>query len=239
VKIQTVRKVILIISYVLFQVFLIFHLFFSPVLIIFAASQGIVNGSAVMYFLLFLSSLFLGRAFCGWICPGSGLNELCSLATKKRVPNGRSRKVKYVISGIWLSAVALLFITAGGIHSIDVFYGTGSSTLVQEIIMFVGVIAIIVPAAFVIGTRSNCQYICWMAPIMIAGTAARNKFRWPALHLEAHSERCKQCGNCNDACPMNLDVMNHVLEGNLYDRECILCGSCIQACPQEAITYAV
>jgi ferredoxin-type protein NapH len=239
VRIQVARKAILVLSYILFQMFLIFHLFFSPVLVIFAASQGIVNGSLVMFFLLFLSSLFLGRAFCGWVCPGSGLNELCSFATKKRVPGGKFRRAKYAISGIWLSAIALLFIAAGGVHSIDIFYGTGSTTLIQEVIMFVGVIAIIVPAAFLIGPRSNCQYICWLAPIMIAGAAVRNKFRWPALHLEADTEQCEECGKCSIACPMNLDVMNHVLEGNLYDRDCILCGSCIQACPQEVITYAL
>jgi ferredoxin-type protein NapH len=239
VRNQTIRKFLLIISFLLFQVFLIFHLFFSPVIVIVAASQGIVNGSLLMFILLFLTSLFLGRAFCGWICPGSGLNELCAFGTNKRVSGGKFRKAKYVISGVWLAAIALLAIGAGGFHSIDLSYATGSSTVIQEVIMFFGVIALIVPAAFVVGTRTNCQYICWLAPIMIAGTALQNRFRWPALHLEANAELCRQCKKCNEACPMNLDVMSRVLDENLYDEECILCGSCVDACLQRAITYAI
>ncbi len=237
-KRQTVRKVLLLVSFVLFQALLIFHLFFSPVLVIFAASQGIVNGSLVIFILLFLSSLFFGRGFCGWVCPGSGLNELCAAATNKRAQAGRFRKAKYVISGVWLSAIVLLAIRAGGFRLIDLFYGTGSSTVTQELIMFFGVIAMIVPAAFLVGTRANCQYICWLAPIMIAGTSIRNRVGWPALHLKANAELCEQCGTCSTVCPMNLDVMDRVLRGDLYHKECILCGSCIDACPHGAIRYS-
>lgn len=239
VKRQTVRRVLLVISFLLFQSLLMFHLFFSPVLVLFAASQGVVNGSLVIFILLFLSSLFLGRAFCGWICPGSGLNELCAVGTKKRAAGGSFRRAKYVISGVWLSAIALLALGAGGFHSIDLFYLTGSSTITQELIMFFGVIAMIVPAAFLVGTRANCHYICWLAPIMIAGTSIRNRIGWPALRLEANAELCEQCGTCGTVCPMNLDVMDRVLREDLYDKECILCGSCIDACPQGVIRYAL
>ncbi len=238
-KRQMFRKGLLLVSFLLFQMLLIFHLFFSPVLVIIAASQGIVNGSLVIFILLFLSSLFLGRGFCGWVCPGSGLNELCAAATKRRASGGSFRRAKYVISGVWLSAIALLALRAGGFQSIDLFYGTGSSTITQELIMFFGVIAMIVPAAFLVGTRANCHYICWLAPIMIAGTSIRNRIGWPALRLEANVEMCEQCGTCSTVCPMNLDVMDKVLEGDLYDKECILCGSCIDACPRGVIRYAL
>ena len=238
-KRQTARKALLVISFLLFQSLLMFHLFFSPVLVILAASQGIVNGSLVIFILLFLSSLFLGRAFCGWVCPGSGLNELCAAATKKRAPGGSFRKAKYVVSGVWLSAIVLLALSAGGFHSLDLFYGTGSSTIAQELIMFFGVIVMIVPAVFVVGTRANCHYICWLAPIMIAGTSIRNRIGWPALRLEANAELCEQCGTCSTVCPMSLDVMDKVLREDLYDKECILCGSCIDACHQGVIRYAL
>jgi ferredoxin-type protein NapH len=237
-KRQTIRKIVLFISFVLFQSFLLFHLFFSPVLIVVAASQGIVNGSFVIYTILVLTSLFFGRAFCGWICPGAGLNELCALATTKRAPSNNFRKMKYIVSTILFSIVALLALNAGGFHTLDLFFGTQSSTLTQELIMFFGVIALIVPAAFIIGTRSNCKYICWLAPLMIAGNALRNRVGWPGLHLEAKADLCEQCGMCNSVCPMNLDVMSGVLEENLYNTECILCGSCIDSCANSAIRYA-
>ena len=192
-----------------------------------------------MYILLFLSSLFVGRAFCGWVCPGGGLNEICAVVTRKRVSGRSVGKAKYVISAVLLSAIVLLAARAGGFQSVDLFYGTGSSTITQELIMFFGALAMILPAAFAVGTRANCRYICWMAPIMIAGTAIRKRAGWAALHLEAHTELCEQCGTCNKSCPINLDVMEGVLKGELYHRECILCGSCVDACPHKAIAYAV
>jgi hypothetical protein len=59
IKRQSIRKGLLAAMLVLFQ-YRLFHLFFSPVLIVVAASQGIVDGSMLIYVLLFLSSLYFG-----------------------------------------------------------------------------------------------------------------------------------------------------------------------------------
>ncbi len=50
--------------------------FLSPYVIIDGAMNGIVNGSLIMFGLMFVSSLFLGRAWCGWVCPGGGMQEI-------------------------------------------------------------------------------------------------------------------------------------------------------------------
>ena len=63
---QRTRKALLIISFLLFPIIMNY---LSPYVIIDGASQGIVNGSLVMFALLFLSSLLLGRLWCGWACP--------------------------------------------------------------------------------------------------------------------------------------------------------------------------
>jgi hypothetical protein len=68
-------------------------------------------------------------------------------------------KGKYLISGVWLSIILLLIIAAGGVRSIELFFGTGSSNVTQELIMFFGVVALIVPAALLIGIRANCKSI--------------------------------------------------------------------------------
>ncbi len=57
----------LLIAVLLFQV-KILRLFMSPVVPVFAARLGMIPGSLVIYTALFISSLFLGRAFCGWFC---------------------------------------------------------------------------------------------------------------------------------------------------------------------------
>ncbi len=65
-KRQTVRHLILLISLLLFPLTLNY---FSPYLIVVGASRGIITGSFIVFIVLLLSSLFLGRFFCGWLCP--------------------------------------------------------------------------------------------------------------------------------------------------------------------------
>jgi polyferredoxin len=76
---QRVRKRLLAATFLPFQ-YRLFHLFFSPVLVVVAASQGVVNGSLFIFALLLLSSLVFGRASCGWLGPGAALDEACAPA---------------------------------------------------------------------------------------------------------------------------------------------------------------
>ena len=79
---QKIRKASILVSFFLFPA--IFY-YLSPVLIIEASSKGIINGSFILFFLMFISSLFLGRAYCGWICPGAGCQEAIFPARDKKV----------------------------------------------------------------------------------------------------------------------------------------------------------
>ena len=78
---QSARKILLIIAFLLFPV--VFY-YLSPVLIIMGASEGIITGSFIVFGLMFLSALILGRAFCGWVCPAGGMQELCFKFWDKR-----------------------------------------------------------------------------------------------------------------------------------------------------------
>jgi polyferredoxin len=68
-KRQKLRMGIILFSFFLFPA--TFY-YLSPVLIVQAASQGIMNGSFIIFALQFMSALLLGRAFCGWACPAAG-----------------------------------------------------------------------------------------------------------------------------------------------------------------------
>ena len=50
--------------------------------------KGIIVGNFITFVLLFMVSLFLGRAFCGWVCPGAGIQEWCFTVNDKKVLNG-------------------------------------------------------------------------------------------------------------------------------------------------------
>ena len=69
---QRVRKALLFVSLLLFPVTLYY---FSPAIILQAASEGIVNASFIVFGLMFLSALVVGRLWCGWACPAGALQE--------------------------------------------------------------------------------------------------------------------------------------------------------------------
>jgi ferredoxin-type protein NapH len=70
---QRIRKALVILAFLSFPITMNF---LSPYVIIDGAMSGIVNGSLVMFGLMFVSSLFLSRAWCGWVCHGAGMQEI-------------------------------------------------------------------------------------------------------------------------------------------------------------------
>ena len=106
---QKVRKGLILFSFFLFPA-LFYYL--SPVLIIQASSQGIINGSFIIFMLMFLSSLYFGRAYCGWVCPGAGCQEAIFSARDKKVSRGNL--IKWLIWVPWASLIVLPAIRSGG-----------------------------------------------------------------------------------------------------------------------------
>ena len=91
-KRQKIRKGIILFSFFLFPA--TFY-YLSPVLIIRACSTGIINGSCVIFLLMFISALFVGRGYCGWVCPAAGCQESIFLANDKKVTRGGT--IKWII----------------------------------------------------------------------------------------------------------------------------------------------
>jgi polyferredoxin len=105
----------------------------------------------------------------------------------------------------------------------------------QGYIIYYAVIGIFLLLSVTLGRRAGCHTICWMAPFMILGRKLRNTVNWPALRLEAETERCINCKKCTQNCPMSLDVNGMVQQGAMEQSECVLCGTCVDVCPKDVI----
>ncbi len=236
---QRIRKALLFLSLLLFPLTLYY---FSPAIIIQGTAEGIVNASFILFGLLFLSALFLGRLWCGWACPGGAIGEFATPINDRPGPSGRWNWMKWAIWIPWISLIAVVAFRAGGYRSIDPSYQLeGGLTLLQTdppwFVVYYVIIAIFLGLAVAFGRRAACHTICWMAPFMILGRKIRNLFRWPALRLQASTERCIDCARCSRDCPMSLDVNAMVRSGTLENSECILCGNCADTCPRDVIRY--
>lgn len=233
---QRVRKGFLLISFFLFPA--TFY-YLSPVLIIEASSHGIVNGSFIMFVLLFLSGLIIGRGFCGWACPAGGCQETIFVAQNSPVKRGDF--IKWLIWVPWLATIMYFAYGAGGYSRIDFLYRTSyglSIGNVQALIIYYLVLCVlIVIPAFLVGKRSFCHHLCWIAPFIISGRKIRNRLPLASLQLKAEPELCIQCSACTKQCPMCLEVEEMVEKDSMEQTECVLCGGCVDGCKQGAITF--
>ena len=232
---QKTRKTILLITFLFFPIVLYY---FSPYLIIAGGSEGIIAGSFISFVGMFLGSLFLGRVFCSWLCPGGATQELCAKVNSKDFNGIRRNLIKYFVWAPWISIVAIVFIQSGGIIAIDPFYQTYygiSITDVTSVITFLVFASLIAGIALAAGKRAFCHSGCWMAPFMIIGRKIRNMGKWPSLHLVADKNQCINCQTCTRGCPMSLDVNSMVQKESMENSECILCGTCADNCPKNAI----
>lgn len=236
---QRARMALIIFSFVLMPVT---FAYISCPIIIDGASKGIITGGMIVFILIFTSSLFLGRLWCGWLCPAGGLQEIYFHVNNNKVKIAILNWLKYFA---FLALILIPLISAvhssGGLMSIDPFYRTDHGISIARegaYVIYLVQIAFITLFALLAGKRGFCHYFCPIAVIAIIGRKVQTLFRWPALHLSADPGRCTACGRCSNECPMGLEVSSMVEQGCMENAECILCGCCIAVCPSRAIRFS-
>ncbi len=241
---QRVRKALVILAFLSFPITMNF---FSPYVIVDGAANGILNGSLVMFGLMFLSALFLGRAWCGWVCPGGGMQEIVEPVNNRPIKGLRIDWIKWLVWIPWIALIGWLVIRSGGYQSVNLLYhtqggisvaGTSDRPIFIAYIIYFFVLALFGGLAVMVGRRAGCHAICWMAPFMILGRWLRNRLAWPSLRLKADPSVCADCRKCTSNCPMSLDVNAMVQQDRMENTECILCGTCVDNCSKKAIRYS-
>ncbi len=215
--------------------------YFSPVLIAMGAAAGIVNGSFLVFGFLFVAALFLGRGFCGWVCPVGGLQEACFMVRDSPVNGRKTNWIKYVVWVPWIGLIIFLAVRGGGFTKISPLFMVETGISVSEpsaYIIFFLILLIFVVQAFSVGRRAFCHTLCWIAPFMIIGRKLRNLAAWPSLRLKTQEEKCVDCKRCTKNCPMSLDVNGLVHARTMENTECMLCGTCVDVCPNNVISFS-
>ena len=152
---QKIRNTII---WIVFLAFPIILNFFSPYLSLSGSFQGIISGSLALFGILFLFSLLLGRAFCGWVCPVGCFQDISARINNKSIH--RHHWIKYLVWVPWFSFIVIGFISAGGIKKIDILYMTENGISVSEPLQFITyymVIFIFLILALAIGRHAICR----------------------------------------------------------------------------------
>jgi polyferredoxin len=232
-KRQILRKRISFISFFLFPATFVY---FSPYVIVDASARGIVCGSFFMFILLFIGSLFFGRAFCSWGCGLGAAQEILSPIKKKFAIKGRI--IKWFIWIPWIISIIIVAIRQGGYQEINPIFRTTHGFSLGSIytaIAYMSVLLVLLLAQFFVGKRSYCRHICWIAPFMILGTEIQKLLKIPSLKLVNTENSCISCKKCTKNYLMGLDVENMIKTNKMDNSECILCGNCADVCNKGCI----
>ena len=234
---QKIRRILLYIALFLFPLSMNY---LSPYVSIDGAFAGLISGSVILFGLLFLSGLFFGRAWCGWLCPAGGVAELCQTINAKPANTKKLRILRYSIFAVWFGVLITGFVLAGGVKGIDPLHMTERYVSVDEpmkYIVYYLVLALIFTLDLALGRRGACHGICWMSPFLNAGMLVGRLLHLPQMRIKARQENCIDCKKCNSKCPMSIDVNAAVKTDSISSYDCILCGECVDACPKKVLSY--
>jgi len=171
--------------------------------------------------LLFLVALavavtvVLGRVWCGWLCPQTGIALLAAWAADllpKRLRASGKAAVLVPLSA--LSSLSLIWYFVPPAETMrDLFR---SPVLLG---FFLAQWAVIYGMVAVLGTRF-CRTVC---PYSMLQNAVADR-ETISVAFDASRGECLRCDLCTRACPVGIDIR----EGE--QRECIACAGCIDAC---------
>jgi polyferredoxin len=182
--------------------------------------------------LIAVSTIFIGRKFCGYICFLGTIQEyLFKLYPKKRktqLPlniHRILRVVKYVI--LIITFIMALFL----IQYLYMSFCPVVAISFPNSISFFGIITLII--IFVGGffiERFWCRYLCPYAALMNIFQFI-GKISGIKKHvIKRNWEVCINCSICTKNCSMNIDILKYE---EISDPNCIHCLKCIQSCPKD------
>jgi tetratricopeptide (TPR) repeat protein/NAD-dependent dihydropyrimidine dehydrogenase PreA subunit len=217
---------------------------------------GVVNAGAIFFLIAILSTLLLGRFFCGWGCHVLALQDLCVWIMTRlgiRPKPFRSRLLVYFPIGlgfymfIWPSFKRIVLAPALEAASIDwphwlrpvePIHQLTSGLIVDDFWATFPAWYIAIPfllicgfaCVYFLGAKGFCTYGCpYAAFFKPIDTVSPTRIRV--------NDDCGQCGYCTSVCTSNVRVSEEVRDfGMVVDPGCMKTLDCISACPNDALS---
>ncbi len=194
--------------------------------------KRVAVGSFVLLGLAVGVNVVFGRAFCGQFCPLGTLQEIFGVLRDKlgfvrreipRAVDVPARFIKYLVFGVftwlaWFTGSLMIrpydpWVAYHHLTSAELFTSVGVGTLVLAVSL----------AGSFIYDRFFCKYLCPMGAFL----GLFNKVG--IFRVVRHADACVDCGACDKACPVNIEVST---ADAVVDSECISCAECVAVCPK-------
>lgn len=168
--------------------------------------------------------LLYGRGYCGWACWTAMVIDF--------LPFKRNRRGRVSPRWEWLRYVHF----AASLVLVFVLWffvkyrpePVGAHTLTWLIAGNVFYFAAAIILAFALeDNRAFCKYLCPVAVVL------KTFARFSMLKVAGNADACTGCSACSRVCPMDIDVMAYVKNGDrVLSTECIGCHTCTNNCPK-------
>lgn len=204
------------------------------------ARESVINTGLVFFALTILSTLVLGRWFCGWACHLVALQDACrwlmlKIGITPKPLRSRWMTVVPLIAAlylfVWPVVPRILADEDLSLRGVELtrsgFWDTFPSWIPAVITFIVcGGLAV-----YFLGAKGFCTYGCpYGAFFALADKVAPGRIRV--------TDACVSCGHCSLVCTSNVDVAREVHEyGMVVDPGCMKCFDCVTVCPEEALYF--
>lgn len=190
---------------------------------------------------LFVTTAFLGRFFCGYLCAFGTFQEVLHFFSKQwKIPRPKlSARTEHILKSLKYAILAAtaVFIwilqvpvdssswSPWGVFGVLVsgnYQAIPALLLTPGFLLFVGIMA---GALFI--PRFFCRYLCPLGAML----ALTSRFR--PYRIRRQPETCTHCGICVRTCSMGISIpaKNSVKSG-----ECIQCMECLPVCPPASLS---
>ncbi len=190
-----------------------------------AAVQNVILKASTGYLLLFLvptiTALFVGRLFCGYVCPFGALQELVHIKRwRLEIPARWMRIARWLPFGLLaflvIRVLATGILTWGEATPFKAFFTLGGTPATLALSAAVIVLSLFVFRPF---CRLACPLGAWLSLVS----------RMSPWRIR-ESIACVSCSCCDKACASGA-----ITKGKIRAADCLLCGECIRVCPTNAL----
>lgn len=194
----------------------------------------VFSGTMLLFSITVILALVFRRSFCGLLCPFGALQEffgkIGEWIFKKKfiIPSSIDKPLRYLKYVILVITLFYAWKTAGlWMAPYDPWSAYAHLTEGLENVWNESAIGLILLTITILGSvlydRFFCKYICPMGAFY--GLVSKLS----PYKVVRNKNICINCGKCNKACPMNIDVKNSI---KITTAECLNCQSCVLNCPK-------
>lgn len=216
------------------------------------AKAGIITVGTIFFVTAIISTMILGRWFCGWGCHWVALQDGATWLLKRvgvRPKPFRSRLLVWVplLLAVYMFIWPLIYRFAVApwiepanpalawpgfsVHLVTTDFWATFPGVMMSIPFTLVCSALII---YLMGSKGYCTYAC-----PYGGFFAPAEEVAP-MRIVVDADKCHQCGHCTAVCTSNVRVHEEVRDyGMVVDPGCMKCLDCVSVCPNEALSFGV